>query len=109
MHAFSSTPVDIQHFRYGKFLTATEVAELIAPGDAALARIAAWARSAPCPVSHSVVPTQDYVFVEMQAACAEALFAVSLHRWVHPRRRPLVRAASAVAIPSQLRADVVQI
>ena len=85
---------DPKSSRYGAFLSLREVGELVRPTDETLAAVSTWAESVSCLRSHHIQPvSQDYLYLQLDAACATTTFGADMHLFVanatlRPGQRP---------------------
>jgi len=94
---------------YGQHMTPVEVAELVKPSEEDIFRLMEWLETSACISSHSFAHSGDYMYLSMDAACAQSLFAAKMHLFATnsttgdittTQQNVVVRSSTPVQLPA---------
>jgi len=97
---------DIEHPRYGKFLTAEEATAMVAPPAEVRDRVVSWLRSAGIPMG-AISGSADSVSFDAPVALVEQVFETKIISVVHTRKEwETVVAVGSWSVPAHVADDV---
>ena len=86
-----------------------QVAELVKPSEEDIFRLMEWLETSACISSHSFAHSGDYMYLSMDAACAQSLFAAKMHLFATnsttgdittTQQNVVVRSSTPVQLPA---------